>query len=182
MQVKDANHNEEIRDIEDQLLLATPISNESVPDLQIDQSMFNPKTLLFCLGKDNNYEIIPPPLEYRDKSTGNTPEDTHMFTSDLNEDIQNIYDSSQYQKQDTLDSDQISAASEKMEYWILSREDSQEYHNSYSLNLLNQVKCPESSHWTNHNNSISECILDQFKFKHKEKMKVNRNIRLDNSN
>ncbi|XP_059053609.1 probable ATP-dependent DNA helicase HFM1 [Achroia grisella] len=50
-------------DIPNPILLDTIVPSN---DFKIDESMFNPKTLLQCLTKEDDDIIIPPPIEFRD--------------------------------------------------------------------------------------------------------------------
>lgn len=143
-------------------------SNLETVDFDIDQSMFNPKTLLQCLSKDS--EFVPPPVQFSDDRS--TMHETFCSSANI-EFEENNHEFSARSIFDT-NAHAVLTPTKEIETWIFSQDDN-EYKNfnlkeSCTVMRINSPITSTAAYNVPRNNRKAK--LDKFTYKVKNKLKI----------
>lgn len=159
---------EHVEDFENTALDGTlnKTSNLETVDFGIDQSMFNPKTLLQCLSKDTG--IVPPPVQFSDDIKMN-----EIFGSPAGVAFEENNDEYPYSIFDK-NSHEMLTPTKEIETWTLSQDDSEyKSHNLKDSCTVMHINLPiTSTAACNVPQNIRKAKLDQFTYKVKSKLKM----------
>lgn len=137
------------------------ISNLETVDFDIDQSMFNPKTVLQCLSKDTGF--VPPPFPFSDDI--NTMHEAFDNPEGIEFEQNNEYsDTSIFDK----NSPAVLTSTKEIETWTLSQDDNEyksfDLKDSYTVVRINSpINVPQNNR---------KAKLDKFTYKVKNKLKM----------
>lgn len=142
-------------------------SNSETVDCDIDQSMFNPKTLLQCLSKDT--EFIPPPVQFSDDLS--TMHEGFSPSADFE-----IGDNTEYAHRSIFDknSHTVLTPTKEIETWTFSQDDNEcksfDLKESYTVMRINSPIASTATYNAPQNNRKAK--LNQFTYKVKNKLKI----------
>ncbi|XP_052747667.1 probable ATP-dependent DNA helicase HFM1 [Galleria mellonella] len=172
---KEVHFNTESNSTDSDILPDTIAGDLYRDDFKIDQSMFNPKTLLQCLTKEDSELIIPPPIEFRDTSysPGHEQEPSKSYLIDIDNPFL-ICDKNSFIEEDfelnndeciykEILNDEHIRSQKTVETWPISQE------------IYREKSEPSQNTWTVDGNFTEgtnrHSKLNQFKFMHKDKYK-----------
>lgn len=150
-------------------------------DFKIDQSMFNPKTLLQNMGKDDMIlDIIPPPPEFCNdemscslKIDNNQNLNSPSDFEDINHTMEEIHNTSVFED---VFPDTNLTPSKEIETWIMDRDndinDSLKYTNPTQSYTVMRRKMFQNYKAQDTDSTTRQGRLSQFKFKCKNKFKM----------
>lgn len=161
---------EQVAEIYEDTALDEPLpktSNLETVDFNIDQSMFNPKTILQCLSKDG-LRFIPPPIQFSDNVSTiheafSTPPDIEF------EEIDYEYTDNIFEKK----SHGVLTPTKKIETWTFSRDNECNNFDTKESCTVLPINSPITAAATRNgpqNNSKKK--LGQFTYKIKDKLKI----------
>lgn len=146
------------------------ISNLETVDFNIDHSMFNPKTLLQCLTKDDDMGFVPPPVEFRDEITTSheafgSPAADEFEDNGLNYPDRSIFDT---------DSHPVLTPTKEIETWTFSRDDNEytTFEPRESCTVMRKKTPVPSTAAYNVPHKNRKANLGQFTYKVKSKLKI----------
>lgn len=136
-------------------------------DFDIDQSMFNPKTLLQCLSKDA--EFIPPPAQFSDDFStmheGFNSSANYEFVENNHEYSESIFDKNSHA---------VLTPTKEIETWTFSQDDNEyksfNLKDSYTVMHINSPTTSTAACNVPQNNRKAK--LDKFTYKVKNKLKI----------
>lgn len=145
-------------------------SNFEMVDFNIDQSMFNPKTLLQCLLKDDDLRVVPPPVEFRDDVSAAHEAFGSPSNIELDDNDHGYLDYSIFDTQ----SHAVLTPRKEIETWTFSENDN-EYTTRFNPRgscTVMRTKTPVTSTTVSNVSQNSKSKLDKFTYKMKRKYKM----------